>query len=65
MRRTLIVALLLACLFGLYSTFHFLTVQDISSPQQLPRVRYNQYWWFGFSIVCAAGLVLTLRRRRG
>jgi hypothetical protein len=65
MRRLTITVLILACLFSLYSTLNFWTIQAISTPEQLPRMKYDAAAWFAifFATVIALATVILLGRR--
>jgi hypothetical protein len=58
-------AAVLGSLFSLYSVFSFWSIQDISTPQPLPRMRYDLYCWAAIFAVCTIiGIALAVYRNR-
>jgi hypothetical protein len=58
--------LILAGLFSLYSAISFWLIQDISTPTQLPRMRYSMIFWgatFLASVIGTIALFLTHRKK--
>ena len=64
MRRIAIIALALLCLFCLYSAISFHILQDISSPEQLPRVRYDRNFWLVLLLISLLAEITLMSERR-
>jgi len=66
-RATVTIGIMLAVLstlFCLYSALSFHILQDISTPDALPRVRYDRNVWFILACVSGAVSFLLIRLRR-
>jgi hypothetical protein len=56
--------LVLPALYCLYATLSFHALQVISTPEQLPRVRYNRNFWFVLFVVAVSLMILVLKLRK-
>lgn len=69
MRRELVnlplSAALGAALFSLYAVFHFWTIQDITAPGDIPRIRYDlKFWLIAFVVFTIVTILIAYYRRR-